>query len=143
MNGDGYALFPDAETVLELSDEAFAFPRSAFKRRPLQAAAEAYLRHGTQWRALPSAALVSKLQQVPRIGAWTAGVAVADFSNDFACYPYADLAVRTWAKRAAPSYDWPDNEKAFDQLWRELAGDRLAALTLLTLAWGSRYGNST
>ena len=51
--------------------------------------------------------LVQELQRIPRIGPWTAGAAVADYSNDFTYYPYADLAVRTWAKRAAPSYPWP------------------------------------
>ena len=118
MNGDGYALFPAAEVVLGLRDEQFAAVGLTFKRRPLCAAAEAYLKHGVQWRELAPAALVRELQQVPRIGAWTAGAAVADFSNDFTLYPFADLAVRTWAKRAAPSYPWPDNEKTFAGVWQ-------------------------
>ncbi len=78
----------------------------------------------------------SQLQGIPRIGPWTAGAAVADYSNDFTCYPYADLAVRTWAKRAAPSYPWPDSEQELGRLWQRLAGDQFATLTLLTLAWG-------
>ncbi len=141
MNGDGYALFPDAETVLGLRDKQFAKVGLTFKRRPLGAAAEAYLKHSGQWRELAPDVLVQELQQVPRIGAWTAGAAVADFSNNFALYPYADLAVRTWAKRAAPSYDWPNDEKAFRRLWTALAGDHVATLTLLTLAWGSQHGD--
>jgi DNA-3-methyladenine glycosylase II len=142
LDGDGYALFPAAETVLGLGDEQFAEVGLAFKRRPLRAAAETYLKHGPRWRELPPDALARDLQQVPRIGAWTAGAAVADFLNDFTHYPYADLAVRTWAKRAAPSYRWPDDEQSFSQLWRALAGDHLASLTLLTLAWGSHHGNT-
>jgi len=141
LNGDGYALFPAAETVLGLGDEQFAGVGLTFKRRPLRAAAETYLKRGAHWRELPPGALARELQQVPRIGAWTAGAAVADFVNDFTHYPYADLAVRTWAKRAAPSYHWPDNEQSFGQLWRALAGDQLASLTLLTLAWGSHHGD--
>jgi DNA-3-methyladenine glycosylase II len=142
LDGDGYALFPAAETVLGLGDEQFAEVGLTFKRRPLRAAAETYLKHGPRWRELPPDALARDLQQVPRIGAWTAGAAVADFLNDFTHYPYADLAVRTWAKRAAPSYRWPDDEQSFGQLWRALAGDHLASLTLLTLAWGSHHGNT-
>lgn len=136
-NSEEHAIFPDAQTVLDLPAEQFAILGMAFKRRPLQAAAEAYLKYGDRWRELPPAVLVSELQQVPRIGAWTAGAAVADFSNDFSCYPYADLAIRTWARKAAPSYAWPADEKTFGQLWRTHTGDQLSALTLLTLAWGN------
>lgn len=143
LNGDGYALFPAPETVLGLGDEQFAAAGLTFKRRPLRAAAETYLKHGPHWRELPPDALTRELQQVPRIGAWTAGAAVADFRNDFTHYPYTDLAVRTWAKRVAPSYPWPDDEQSFGQLWRTLAGDQLASLTLLTLAWGSHHGNTS
>ncbi len=143
LNGDGYALFPAAETVLGLGDEQFAEAGLTFKRRPLRAAAETYLKQGPHWRELPPGALVRELQQVPRIGPWTAGAAVADFVNDFTHYPYADLAVRTWAKRAAPSYHWPDDEQSFGQRWRALAGDQLAALTILTLAWGSHHGDTS
>lgn len=143
LNGDRYALFPAAETVLGLDDGQFARAGLTFKRRPLRAAAETYLKQGPQWRELPPGALVRDLQQVPRIGVWTAGAAVADFVNDFTLYPYTDLAVRTWARRAAPSYHWPDDEQSFGQRWRALAGDQLASLTLLTLAWGSHHGDTS
>jgi DNA-3-methyladenine glycosylase II len=142
LNGEGYALFPAPEIVLGLHDEQFASTGLTFKRRPLRAAAETYLQHGTHWRDLPPDVLVRELQRIPRIGSWTAGAAVADYSNDFTCYPYADLAVRTWAKRAAPFYPWPDSEQAFARLWQRLAGDQLATLTLLTLAWGSQHGDT-
>lgn len=142
LNGEGYALFPAAETVLGLHDEQFASIGLTLKRRPLRAAAEAYLKHEAHWRDLPPAVLVQELQHIPRIGPWTAGAAAADYSNDFTYYPYADLAVRTWAKRAAPSYPWPDSEQAFGRLWQRLAGDQLATLTLLTLAWGSQHGDT-
>jgi DNA-3-methyladenine glycosylase II len=142
LNGEGYALFPSAETVLGLQDEQFASVGLTFKRRPLRAAAEAYLKHEAHWRSLPPAALAEELQRIPRIGPWTAGAAVADYSNDFTHYPYADLAVRTWAKRAAPSYAWPDSEHVFGRLWQRLADEQLATLTLLTLAWGSQHGDT-
>ena len=125
LNGDGYALIPAPGTVLGLHDEQFARAGVTLKRRPLRAAAEAYLQHGAYWRDLPADVLVHELQRIPRIGPWTAGAAAADYSNDFTHYPYADLAVRTWAKRAAPSYPWPDGEQAFARLWQRLAGDQL------------------
>ena len=142
LNGEEYALFPAPETVLGLQDEQFARAGLTFKRRPLRAAAEAYLKNEAHWRDLPPDVLVQELQRIPRIGPWTAGAAVADYSNDFTYYPYADLAVRIWAKRAAPSYPWPDGDQAFGRLWRRLAGDQLATLTLLTLAWGSQHGDT-
>lgn len=142
LNGDGYALFPAAETVLGLTDAQFASIGLSFKHSTLRTAAEAYLKYEARWRELPPDALVQELQRLPRIGAWTAGAAVADFTNDFAYYPYADLAVRTWSMRAAPSYPWLRNERAFARQWRQLAGDQLSILTLLTLAWGSQHGDT-
>lgn len=140
-NGTAYALFPAPETVLGLSDDQFSSLGMTFKRRPLKAAAEAYLEHGAKWRELAPDTLITELQAVPRIGPWTAHATVADWSNDWSLYPYADLAVRTWAKRAAPSHDWPTDEPAFGQTWRALAGEDLCSLTLLTLAWGSQHGD--
>jgi DNA-3-methyladenine glycosylase II len=142
LNGEEYTLFPAAETVLGLRDEQFASVGLTFKRRPLRAAAEAYRKHEAHWHDLPPKALVEELQLIPRIGPWTAGAAAADYSNDFTYYPYADLAVRTWAKRAAPSQTWPDSEQAFGRLLQRLAGDQLATWTLLTLAWGSQHGET-
>jgi DNA-3-methyladenine glycosylase II len=113
----------------------------AFKRAPLRAAATAFLTHRDKWLHLDPAILVDELQAVPRIGAWTAGAAVADWSGDFAWYPHSDLAVRTWARRAAPDHPWPDDEPSFGCLWRDLAGGHLHDLTLLTLAWGRLHGH--
>jgi DNA-3-methyladenine glycosylase II len=140
-DGATHRLFPKPEVVLALPDEQFSRLGMAFKRRPLKAAAEAYLNYGARWRELSPAALVEEMQGVPRIGPWTAGAGVADYSNDWSLYPYTDLAVRTWAMRAAPTFDWPKDEPTFGRIWRELAGDHLAALTLLTLAWGSQHGD--
>ncbi len=140
-NGGAYSLFPTSEVVLGLSNDQFGSVGMAFKRRPLQAAAEAYLEQGAKWRELTPDALTTELQTVPRIGPWTAHAAVADWSNDWSLYPYADLAVRTWARRAAPSPDWPSDEPTFGRVWRALAGEHLCSLTLLTLAWGSQHGD--
>jgi len=140
-NGGTYALFPAPEIVLGLSDDQFASIGMAFKCSPLRNAATAYLEHGEKWRELTPLSLASELQSVPRIGPWTAHAAVADWSNDWSLYPYADLAVRTWAERAAPSYVWPDDEPSFGSTWQALAGEHLSSLTLLTFAWGSQHGD--
>lgn len=140
-HGGRYALFPTPQMVVGLTDEQFASIGMAFKRNALRNAATAYLEQGEKWCELPSLALINQLQKVPRIGPWTAHAAVADWSNDWALYPYADLAVRTWAMRAAPSYAWPTDESGFGHIWRALAGEHLSSLTLLTLAWGSQHGD--
>jgi DNA-3-methyladenine glycosylase II len=132
-------LIPRPEVVLSLPATAFADIGMAFKRPALVAAADAFLMHGPAWAHLAPATLVVDLQQVPRIGPWTAGAAVADWSGDFSVYPYADLAVRTWARRADPSTDWPTDEASFAAYWRDLAGERLSELTQLILAWGGTH----
>ncbi|XVV04090.1 hypothetical protein ACQPW3_01275 [Actinosynnema sp. CA-248983] len=132
-------LFPTPETVLALSDTEFARLGLAFKMRPLRSAAEAVSKFGADWSALRASDLVTAVQQVPRIGPWSAGASVADLTNFFDLYPFADLAVRTWAKRLAPSIAWPDDEREFHALWQGMAGKQLSAWTLLTLAWGVRH----
>ncbi|WP_283139286.1 hypothetical protein [Rhizohabitans arisaemae] len=133
------ALVPTPEQVLALPVEAFTAMGMAFKRGPLQAAAAAFLRHHTVWANLPPDALLKALQTVPRIGPWTAGATVADHTGDFSLYPYADLAVRTWARRIAPASDWPEDEPGFATAWRRMAGPHLSLLTVLTLAWGDQH----
>ncbi|WP_245562502.1 hypothetical protein [Nocardia araoensis] len=148
-HGDTTAwLFPEPQKILELPDQTFSDIGVAFKRPALQAAARAYLEHGKEWTAMAESAgerlaLIDALQVVPRIGPWTAGAAVADFTNDFSVYPYADLAVRTWAKRLSPERMWHDDEPGFAAQWQKLAGNQLSAWTLLTLAWGTNNADLT
>lgn len=136
-------LFPTPEVVLALPDAEFARLGMAFKRGPLRAAAEACLEFGAKWAELDPADVITEVQAVPRIGPWTAGASVADLTNNYALYPFADLAVRTWAKHLAPERSWPETEPEFARVWARLAGDQLSAWTLLTLAWGVRYANTT
>lgn len=133
--GSGY-LFPTPQLVLGMSSVDFARLGLAFKMPALRAAAEAV--SGDRWSEVDSG-LIDELQQIHRVGAWTAGATVADLSNDFASYPYADLAVRTWARRLEPTREWPDDEAEFGRVWARLAADYLSDRTLLTLAWGDRY----
>lgn len=130
-------MMPDAATVAGLPVEAFTVLGLGFKHRALRAAAAAFLDQGAKWCELAPGRLVEELQNVPRIGPWTAGTAVADFTHDWSLYPYGDLAVRKWAATAAPDVDWPTSERAFAARWRRIAGDQLGPLTLFTLAWGA------
>ncbi|MEV6526904.1 hypothetical protein AB0M43_33730 [Longispora sp. NPDC051575] len=137
-------LFPTAERVAELPDEAFDRLGMKFKRPMLRAAAAAYLDHGDAWAHLAPDKLAEALLAVHRIGPWTAGAAVADWSHEFALYPYWDMAVRHWARTTAPGIDWPTSDKPFGALWRAGAGEHLSVLTLLTLAQGgARSVNGT
>ncbi|WP_455353434.1 hypothetical protein [Streptomyces sp. SYSU K217416] len=133
------ALAPDPEAVLSLTDAAFKDVGAAFHRTALQAAASAYLEHHEKWAAMDAPELVSALDYIPRIGPWTASATTADYTGDFSVYPHGDLAVRTWADRAAPGVVWPATERAFATSWTAQADNnqQLHALTLLTLTWGS------
>jgi DNA-3-methyladenine glycosylase II len=136
-------LFPSPETVLSLGDAQFTALGLAFKRDALRTAAAAFTEHRGAWEAMPAAELAAALLAVRRVGPWTAGAAVADWANDFTFYPCGDLAVRTWAARAAPSAAWPGDEPGFGRRWRQLAGPYLADLTLLTLAWGGSHARES
>ncbi|MFC5720386.1 hypothetical protein ACFP1Z_09450 [Streptomyces gamaensis] len=133
------ALAPPPEVVLALPDEAFRRTGAAFHHTALQAAAAAYQQHADAWSALDADDLVKALDAIPRVGPWTASAAAADFTGDFSVYPHGDLAVRTWARRAAPGVPLPEGERAFAAAWQRFAPDRpqLHALTLFTLAWGT------
>ncbi|MDH6113301.1 3-methyladenine DNA glycosylase/8-oxoguanine DNA glycosylase [Kitasatospora sp. MAP12-15] len=130
---------PDPQTVLTLDEAEFKTVGALFHRTALLATATAYLEHADAWSALDPTALANALDAVPRIGPWTAAAAASDFTGDFSIYPHGDLAVRTWADRAAPGATWPATDKAFAAAWTASADNsrQLHALTLLTLAWGS------
>jgi DNA-3-methyladenine glycosylase II len=130
---------PSPETVAHLRPEDFRQLGMAFKAKALSAAASAFLEHRTKWMELTPHRLMEELQTVPRIGPWTAGAAVADYTNDWSLYPHGDLAVRTWARTAAPEIDWPTTEHEFAEHWRNITGPQLGPVTLFTLAWGARH----
>ncbi|MCP3801873.1 hypothetical protein NLX83_21640 [Allokutzneria sp. A3M-2-11 16] len=134
-------LFPSPETVLGLPDRDIDALGLKFHRPKLRTAARAYGEFGQKWAELEPARLVTEVQGVRGIGPWTAAATGADVSNDFALYPYTDLAVRKWARHIAPSLPWPDTKdvQGFGALWKRWAGERLSELTALTLAWGVRH----
>lgn len=132
-------LFPTPETVLALSDDEFDVLRMKFFRGALRSAAEASLKAADDWAGMTGEQLAAAVQSVRRIGPWTAGATVADVTNDYSLYPFADLAVRTWAGKLAPSVDWPKPEPEFGRVWQAMAGAQLSEWTLLTLAWGVRH----
>lgn len=134
--GGEYAMFPTPAEVLALKNHDLQdVGLERVSRRPLVAAAEAYVQHGDEWCKQPRGVLFHSLQSVPRIGVATARSAVADWTNDWSLYPYADPNLRGYAAAAAPSFDWPDDH-AFGPLWQELADGNLSSATLLMLTWG-------
>lgn len=133
------SLAPSPEDVLALPHARFTGIGAAFHRTALQAAAAAYLADAAKWSGLDAPGLVDALTGIERIGPWTARAAAADFTGDFSIYPHGDLAVRTWATRAAPDEAWPETDRAFEARWRSMCHEpgHLHTLTLLTLTWGS------
>ncbi|MFF3174743.1 hypothetical protein ACFVQ0_19230 [Streptomyces sp. NPDC057900] len=133
------ALVPAPETVIGLSDERFREVGALFFAPKLRSAARAYLECHSHWLTLDGEQLAKELVTVDGIGPWTAAAATADFTGDLSHYPYGDLAVRTWARAAAPELELPRKEAEFSALWRSWAPERdtLHTLTLFTLTWGS------
>lgn len=133
--------FPTADAVLALSVGDLADIGLKMKAAPLRSLAEAWteaVASGKPWESLDPSSAYEALLSVPRIGPWTAGVAVWDWSNDPAFYPFDDLAVQTWAKHTAPGLDWPDR-KTFGPYWTELTGPHRALMTILVLARGNQH----
>lgn len=137
------SLFPDARTVLGITDTEFAELGLSFKRDTLRAAAQAYLTTASEWTTLSPAELVPALTAVHRVGEWTSRATAADYSNDFSLYPYGDLAVRTWATTMDAETDWPATDVAFARTWENMAAADLSAWTVSTLTFGAQHGRST
>ncbi|WP_344438797.1 hypothetical protein [Kitasatospora nipponensis] len=129
---------PSPAVVLQLSDDSFDAVGVAFNRKKLRSAATDYAERGDGWHDLPAAELVTALTTVSGIGPWSARAAAADYTGDYSVYPHSDLAVRTWARKAAPGVQWPEDDKVFGAEWEASAGSarQLHTLTSLTLAWG-------
>lgn len=132
-------LIPDALTVAGLSSADFQEIGLTFRRRQLQEAARAYVRHGAYWAGLPPHDLAKQLQTVRFIGPWTAGAAVADHTHDWSAYHYGDRALRHLAGQAAPDIVWPITETAFATWWQQIGSIDLSTLTVFTLAWGELH----
>jgi DNA-3-methyladenine glycosylase II len=111
------------------------------RRYSLPAVAAAYLEHGARWASLPPAQLVTELQTIPRVGPWTAGLAVADHTNDYSLLPFADFAISSWATNFLTTGNQPLEETDFAKMWRRAQGQQLSMLTLLTLAWGIHHAD--
>lgn len=134
-------LFPAPDVVLGLPDDAFQQLGMAIKVRALRAAAEWVTKYGDEWAALSPEDFVTAVQRTPQIGPWSAHASVADRTNRYDLYPFADLAVRKWAGTLAPSITWPEEPREFGEMWQGMAGAQLSEWTLLTLAWGVRHAN--
>lgn len=132
---------PGPRKVMELPAEEFTAAGIKFFYPVLRAAAHAYLEHGDHWRHLDGDQMVKELlaARVPRLGPWTVHTAVADYTGRFDLYPHDDLAVRTWANKAAPGVADISDGRTFAHRWSRWADtpSQLHALTLFTLTWGS------
>jgi DNA-3-methyladenine glycosylase II len=131
----GLALLPPTpETVITLPDESFIKLKMRDKRQPLRVVAEAYLKQAGDWENLSTFELLTELQTVSYVGAWTAGATVADITNNYSfCPPPVDVAYRRWhdlhvANTVAIS------EQTFAEAWAALTDKQLSTLTLLLLA---------
>lgn len=132
------ATLPSADDMARWDDAAFAALGLAFKARALRNAASAVVDLEPDAPALAPAELHATLLAFPGVGVWTAGVAVCDFTNDWSFYPIDDLAVRTWAARAAPEQRWATTAAGFADQWTGLCAPHVADATLLLLAWGNQ-----
>jgi DNA-3-methyladenine glycosylase II len=127
-------LAPRPDTVAELPDSTFSEIRLRGKAKPLRMAAEAYLSRAQSWTVLTTAELFADLQTIPYVGRWTAGVAIADATNDYSFYAFAwPSGCARWQKLfTATSTDVTESQ--FKAAWAQLDRQQLSTLVLLALA---------
>ena len=135
--GDTGRGFPTAERFLAATDAELAAAGLGFKARTLRQVAEACRAEHCRWDRLDPIELHDTWLELPGIGPWTAGTAIADLRNAWRLYPHDDLAVRTWASRAFPELAIPAEPRAFLRMWTDWAGPALGTLTVLTLGWSA------
>ena len=139
---DGSALLlPTPSQMATLPSIAMVRLSMGPRRCSFPTVAATYLEHGTRWALLPPAQLVTELKTIPGVGPWTAGLAVADFTNDYSFLPFADFAISQWAANFLTTSTQPLEETEFARMWRRAHGQQLSMLTLLTLAWGVHHAD--
>jgi DNA-3-methyladenine glycosylase II len=135
--GDTGRGFPTTERFLAATDAELGAAGLGFKARTLRTVAEACRSEHHRWDRLDPIELHDAWLELPGIGPWTAGTAIADLRNAWRLYPHDDLAVRTWASRAFPELAIPAEPRAFLRMWTDWAGPALGTLTVLTLGWSA------
>ena len=137
----GVRPLPPSRNHTRPARDQFASVGLTFERRPLRAAAEAYLKHGAHWRDLPR-------DDGSRASAHTAYRAVDGWrcrgrlQQRFHVLPLRGPGRPHLGQASRAVISMARYEQALGRLWQRLAGDQLATLTLLTLAWGSQHGDT-
>ena len=135
-----YYDFPTLETITSLSlEELTGTCGLGFKAKVVKLIAQKLLEENIEQQVLncsSSDEAILLLQQLKGIGPWTSHITICDFLHDWSQYPFSDLAVRKWAKLLWPEGDWPENEDAFEQAWRQINGAHTGLITSYLLTSG-------
>jgi len=129
--------FPTAQRFLAASNAELAEAGLGFKARTLRTVAESCQFEQLRWERLGPVELHDAWLELPGIGRWSAGAAIADLHNAWQLYPHDDLAVRTWAARAFPDMAIPTEPRSFLRHWADWGGHAIGTLTVLTLGWSA------
>jgi hypothetical protein len=127
-------LAPSPATVVDLPDSAFDEIRLRGKAKPLRMVAKTYLSRVKGWKVLSPAELFAELQAVPYVGRWTAGVAIADVTNDYGFYAFTGLSGHARWMELFTATGTDLTESQFKEMWTHLDRRQLSTLVLLTLA---------
>jgi hypothetical protein len=92
-----------------------------------------------EWASLSPAELLFALQSVKYVGTWTAGVAVADLTNDFSLSPLAEFGKPGYWERFAAPIDGTVTVSDLSRVRTELSRDQLSTVNLLYLDWSNRH----
>jgi hypothetical protein len=82
---------------------------------------------------LSPAELFAELQAVPYVGRWTAGVAVADITNDYSFYAFTGLSGYARWQELFTATETDLTESQFKEVWTQLDRHQLSTLVLMAL----------
>ena len=130
-------LAPRPDTVAGLSDSAFNAIGLRGKAAPLRKIASAYMDRATSWSGLSHGELYTELLAVPGVGKWTAGIAIADVTNDFSFYAFSGLSTFTRWQEMFSAIESGLTADEFKRTLERLNRHQLSTFVLLALASSS------
>lgn len=130
-------LFPTPDQVAQVADTRLRELGVGFKAKTIAAVVRTFAELPDSYGISESPeVLMEKLQTIPGVGRWSAGVALTEFLGAWSVYPIDDLAVRTWAKVLWPRVKWPSDSDAFAREWIRKTNGHTDVITFYLLTLG-------
>jgi hypothetical protein len=133
---------PRPETVVDLTDTAFATIKLRDKAQRLRVAATAYLEHAKRWSRLPAEELYAALQSIPGVAGWTAASAVADLTHDYTFLGIKMHAAYELMQELAYAVSKPLPKTEFAESFRDMNRQQISTLRVFLVEARLKHASS-